>query len=1145
LKNHCTNLQAFFQYAQKDEGAVMRKLKRMILIHWHNYTKEIIDFDMINFLTGKTAAGKSTIIDALQLVLLGDTSGNFFNKAANMKSSRTLKGYLFGEKGDDGDTGFHYLRTDRFTSYVALEFEDTERKKPFVVGIICDCYKDQSFDHRFFVIHNQGFPDNHFIDEKTKIPYDISGLRSFLLHWLGNKSAYDIPETNKRYQEISAGKFGQIKQKYRMLLKKAVPFTPISNIEQFITESICDVKNTIDIEQMQSDIRQYKRLEHDAGILKEKIDSLQEIEKISGQYERALGLKRQQEYIVVRSDLEISREKEKQYRKIIEEKTIKIAANQSEIVTLTGEINQLEDRKHKLEEEYRSSDIVKKEQELKNEMEACQNRIIEIETRISEALARLQGFGDRWMSALGRLKMLPAWDIHTEEMEDMLSTLRSLTLETGRDTDFTAIAGQFQRLHSEIKRMEVRLEQSAVSNKAEMEDLKKTIEDLEKGIKPYPPVVSRLQGILQEALKKKYGKNILVSILADLLEVKNPKWRNAIEAYLDTQKFYLITDPAYFGEALRIYNRVKKEEGIHDIGLVDIGKLQADAKITVMKNSLAEEIETEDKNGRTYADFLLGKVIKCEHVDELRKFRTSITADCMLYKGYVARHLNPARYRNPYIGRRSLALLLENMKEDLKENEKRYLDILNQYRIISQAAGQEVLTEYEVNEKRKTFSLEEEWKEKREVYEQRKKEYEELDLTFLDKMKEKLDDLEKVLKEKSRYNLNLNNEIVKLQTQIEDMRQNQLLTANQEIIDLGNKIQLQFEEKWTNEIGEPRFLEVKNAQRTLENIRNSFFSSMRKTEEAIQKLQEERTRKRANYNQIYKMSFDINLKSNEHFEKELTELSEIKLPGYIEKIVDAKEKAYNQFRDDFIAKIKSNIETISLQIKDLNDSLKQSVFGTDTYRFEKKPKPEYKEYYDMIMDPLLMDTGGYNIASESFNQKYSQQISDLFQKLIYNETEVSAERKAEYEKAIRKFTDYKTYLSFDLIVKDDKGEEQRLSKTLLKKSGGETQIPFYIAMLASFSQVCRIRTKNHNTIRVIILDEAFSKMDGERIKESIRLLRRFDLQAIFSAPTDKIPDIAPLVDRNIAVFKGSDHSFTRYFDPKQIEEEFSEDINEV
>ena len=57
----------------------------------------MIEFSNINFLTGKNGSGKSTIIDALQLLLLGDTRGNFFNKAANDRTERTLEGYLRGE----------------------------------------------------------------------------------------------------------------------------------------------------------------------------------------------------------------------------------------------------------------------------------------------------------------------------------------------------------------------------------------------------------------------------------------------------------------------------------------------------------------------------------------------------------------------------------------------------------------------------------------------------------------------------------------------------------------------------------------------------------------------------------------------------------------------------------------------------------------------------------------------------------------------------------------------------------------------------------------------------------------------------------------------------------------------------------------
>ena len=77
----------------------MKILKKMLLINWHYFWNEMIEFEDINFLTGRNAAGKSTLIDALQLVLLGDTSGHFFNKAANDKSNRTLKGYLYGEVG--------------------------------------------------------------------------------------------------------------------------------------------------------------------------------------------------------------------------------------------------------------------------------------------------------------------------------------------------------------------------------------------------------------------------------------------------------------------------------------------------------------------------------------------------------------------------------------------------------------------------------------------------------------------------------------------------------------------------------------------------------------------------------------------------------------------------------------------------------------------------------------------------------------------------------------------------------------------------------------------------------------------------------------------------------------------------------------
>ena len=74
----------------------MKVMTKLLLINWHYFQHELIEFGQLNFLTGKNASGKSVIIDALQLLLLGDTSGSFFNKAAknhNERGNRTLKGF--------------------------------------------------------------------------------------------------------------------------------------------------------------------------------------------------------------------------------------------------------------------------------------------------------------------------------------------------------------------------------------------------------------------------------------------------------------------------------------------------------------------------------------------------------------------------------------------------------------------------------------------------------------------------------------------------------------------------------------------------------------------------------------------------------------------------------------------------------------------------------------------------------------------------------------------------------------------------------------------------------------------------------------------------------------------------------------------
>lgn len=92
-------------------------LTRVQLINWHYFEDERIAFHGSTLISGENTAGKSTILDAIQLVLTTNTRR--FNTAANEKGNRNLKGYVRCKMGNVGET---YLRKNAVPANVALEF---------------------------------------------------------------------------------------------------------------------------------------------------------------------------------------------------------------------------------------------------------------------------------------------------------------------------------------------------------------------------------------------------------------------------------------------------------------------------------------------------------------------------------------------------------------------------------------------------------------------------------------------------------------------------------------------------------------------------------------------------------------------------------------------------------------------------------------------------------------------------------------------------------------------------------------------------------------------------------------------------------------------------------------------------------------
>ena len=345
----------------------MRKLNRLLLINWLNYSFELIDFGRITFLTGKNASGKSTIIDAMQLVMLGDASGSFFNKAANEKSGRTLESYLYGYVPSDGSQNYRPLRTSAFTSYVALEFVEETTGRLFTLGFVADCPKESKsrFKYRWFILRQSGIPSDKFLNN-SNIPLSISELRQMLRDRFdcGRNNQYEIFDSGRDFREEELLAFGNLSARYHRILRKAVSFTPITNITNFISEYICAVQNEIDISAMQDSIRNYTSLEETAKIIEERISSLS---LIAEHYRRFSDMKSKQklyDYFLKRVILEEERSKLQERKARLTLSTSKVEEINKAKTKLDEEIENIEKRRNELLKEMFTSSEAKRKEEL-------------------------------------------------------------------------------------------------------------------------------------------------------------------------------------------------------------------------------------------------------------------------------------------------------------------------------------------------------------------------------------------------------------------------------------------------------------------------------------------------------------------------------------------------------------------------------------------------------------------------------------------------------------------------------------------------------------------------------------------------------------------------------------------------------------
>lgn len=1075
----------------------MKKLTRLKLINWHRFTNTTIDFETSTLISGENGAGKSTLLDAIQFVIICST--NYFNKAAHENGKRKLTGYIRCKTGRENKP---YERIGEISAHVALEFYEEKRDKYFVIGAVVDSASEGQEKTARYLMDGVRLEDDFFFQGRT--PKSINQFRT-----TNAKKIRQWCTTDKEARSMMKNRFGRIEDKFFRLIPKALAFRPIDDIKDFVYSYVLDEK-AVNIDVLRENVRTYQDLQRTLENVKVRIGRLENINTLHDQAMDGLQKDRQYEYYLARAEADLVQENIGRMQSEIQSDMLRLEELNGQIRTVKEE----QTEKQQIRDDLRAELATDKDFLAKDEQE---KKLQILENRKSDMLKErdtLQKSMDVAKEQLKKLlKVKDTDDCIRLYYENLCTPDKDFRLTETKENLFRVISYKNEMRNRVLqKKAEVQAKEAAVSG--EKQELDRKIELLMKKKLSYTDDVERVRTSIKEEFQR-IGRTPEPRILCELLEITDDTWRNAVEGYLNTQRFYILVEPENFDIALGIYDRLRKERKAYGVGLINTQNLEEFD--TAPQGSLATVVSSKNKYAKRYINMILGKVHMCDHYRELKKYKTSITRECMKYQNNVASAIKPAVFETPYIGQNALKVQLEQAKQKREEIKKQLEEM--QERIEQLAFVLEPLsTEQDTDIKYRIDVI----GDLRQISVEIRKCKD--NIATLEKnsnmiMKQvQLSTLEKMLEEIA---INLNN-----QNRAAGKIEERISLTKQRVAD--EKVNHAEKAVLSEQIGDRAgdslpIWKQEYEKQTVDKSFTQFKDNYLRRRKANQTLVDRSVDAMKGAMNGYKTAHDFGapaaMEGYPDFEAEYLKLKNSELLQYEDKVETARSAAEEEFREQFLSKLQENMKTAQTEFKELNKALNDIAFSNEKYEFMYMPSKKYRQYYEMIMDDFNA-MQGESIFSGMFHENHKAVIEELFERLAIDNDNSA--------KALDEFTDYRTYMDYDIRIIHSDGNYSLYSKVCEEKSGGETQTPFYVTVAASFVQLYK-NNIGGEAIGLVLFDEAFNNMDDERIGGVLEFLRRLPLQILIAAPPDKIQYISPFVEETLLVMTDEKVSFAERY----------------
>jgi len=618
-------------------------------------------------------------------------------------------------------------------------------------------------------------------------------------------------------------------------------------------------------------------------------------------------------------------------------------------------------------------------------------------------------------------------------------------------------------------------------------------------------------------------------VLCDYVDVIDTEWQAAIEGYIGAARFGIIVEPAYEAEAIAIVRNMAGQANRARIIQGDKARKDAEKGGDLPENSVVSIMRFSHATAEAYVKASYGQVQRVDNASQLKNTRRGITKDAM-GSGNYAMFRCDMQDADLVFGQSARVRAL-----DAKQQEFHQLNIELQ-------SSQEYLSEAQALllslDKLKPLSLADSLQAMlaaQHRIEAIASSLQQLDLRDTQQLETELQELHTKLQEQTQVYNQLNNAQIDCRAELKLADQQcQKLDAEQDktlaIVDACETNLHAIVEHWPDFDAEARLLAADESINL--HALGYFDASLTSVNAELKSLLHRMQQAVMQHNQFCASADSILLTIN--YSDELSSEN-------FRAICDSRrqfDSLYNRDKNHILAQRHQEIESLRLSfnnafvtnlchsiyqaindgkkiLEELNKELEHHRFGADRerFRFDWEWVPEYKEYWQffkvVIDSPTVGD--GETLFNMQLDEKH-QKVRERLMSMLLDEDE---------QKALRELTriaDYRNYRRYE-IYKEPEGKAPIALSQYGTGSGGQLETPAYIIRSAAITSAFRFNEGNSH-LRMVLVDEAFSKMDEHRSREVINYLTEsLGLQLLFIMPSSKSGPFMDLISNQFVFSK--------------------------